>query len=275
MNDCTRAIKSSAELRSLAEEILGAQSHSFMTFTDELDAKRLLHELQIHQIELEIQNKELLQAQADLIAEKTLMNELLDFLVLTSSRLADEPFFNRLASYLAKSLDMDFVCIDRLEGDGLTATTVAVWCDGHFEDNVSYALKDTPCGDVVGKHVCCFPASVSQMFPQDKVLQDLRAESYVGVTLWSHTEKPIGLIAVISRRPLANRQLVENIMSLVAIRAAGEIERIDAEDSLRESEALFRSYYELGLIGMAITSLEKGWVQSNDWFMLNARLHSR
>ena len=140
---------------------------------------------------------------AQTVVENIMRDELLTFLAHTSSMTSDEPFFNKLARYIAQCLNMDFVCIDRLEGDGLTATTVAVWCDGHFEDNVSYALKDTPCGDVVGKTVCCFPDMVCQLFPNDLVLQDLRAESYVGVTLWSHTGKPIGLIAVISRQPLA------------------------------------------------------------------------
>jgi PAS domain S-box-containing protein len=41
-------------------------------------------------------------------------------------------------------------------------------------------------------------------------------------------------------------------------------ERKRAEDLLRESEARFRGYFELGQVGMAITSLEKGWVQFND-----------
>jgi diguanylate cyclase (GGDEF)-like protein/PAS domain S-box-containing protein len=36
------------------------------------------------------------------------------------------------------------------------------------------------------------------------------------------------------------------------------------EDTLRESEEQFRSYYELGLIGMAILSPDKSWVQFND-----------
>ncbi|MBF0187707.1 MAG: PAS domain S-box protein [Magnetococcales bacterium] len=35
-------------------------------------------------------------------------------------------------------------------------------------------------------------------------------------------------------------------------------------EALKESEGRFRSYFDLGLIGMAITSLEKGWVQYND-----------
>lgn len=36
------------------------------------------------------------------------------------------------------------------------------------------------------------------------------------------------------------------------------------EDALRQSEARFRSYFEFGLIGMAITSVDKGWLEVND-----------
>jgi len=176
--------------------------------------------------------------------ENAMRDELLTFLAMTSSTTSDEPFFHKLARYLAQCLEMDFVCIDRLDGDGLTATTVAVWSEGHFEDNVSYSLKDTPCGDVVGQTVCCFPARVTQMFPNDQVLKDLKAESYVGATLWSHTGKPIGLIAVISRHPLNNRPLAESIMQIVAMRAAGEIERLDAEKALLESEKKYRQMFE-------------------------------
>ncbi|MDD2856594.1 MAG: PAS domain S-box protein, partial [Desulfuromonadaceae bacterium] len=70
-------------------------------------------------------------------------------------------------------------------------------------------------------------------------------------------------IAVIGEKPFANQHLVETVLQYVAQRAAGELERQLADEALHESEALFRSYYELGLIGMAITSLEKGWIQCN------------
>jgi PAS domain S-box-containing protein len=175
------------------------------------------------------------------LLEREIVDDLLLFLAQTSSGVADEPFFNSLARFLAQSLDMDFICIDRLEGDGLTARTLAVWCDGHFEDNVTYALKDTPCGDVVGKDVCCFPASVCQFFPRDEVLVDLRAESYVGVTLWGRSGRPIGLIAVIGRGPLANPALAERLLKLVAVRAAAELERLEAMLALENSERFLKT----------------------------------
>ena len=96
-----------------------------------------------------------------------------------------EDFFQSLARYLAETLNMDYVCIDRLEGEGLTAKTVAVYCDGKFEDNQAYALKDTPCGDVVGKTICSFPREVRHLFPRDAPLQEMKAESYAGTTLWN------------------------------------------------------------------------------------------
>lgn len=95
-----------------------------------------------------------------------------------------EDFFKSLARYLAENLDMDYVCIDRLQGEGLVAETVAIYFDGKFEDNVSYALKDTPCGDVPGKTICSFPEGVRHLYPKDVILQEMLAESYVGTTLW-------------------------------------------------------------------------------------------
>jgi hypothetical protein len=147
-----------------------------------------------------------------------------------------ESFFYSLARFLAETLKMDYVCIDKLQGDLLSAETFAIYFDGKFDDNVTYTLKDTPCGDVVGKTICCFPENVRGLFQKDIVLQDMKAESYLGTTLWDSKNQPIGLIAVIGRQPIANPYLAETILKLATVRAAGELERINAEQALLKSE---------------------------------------
>ncbi len=206
------------------------------------------------------------------ISERKQLADVDAFLSQTDPQSMVESFFDGLARFLARSLQMDYVCIDRLEGDGLNATTQAVWHDGRFEANVTYALKDTPCGDVVGQKVCCFPASVSRFFPHDQALQDLRAESYIGITLWSHTGQPIGLIAVIGRHPLENRSRAEVTMERIASRAAGELERLMAEDALKESEALYRSVTDHGQALIWMAGPDKGCYYFNKpWLSFTGR----
>ncbi len=197
------------------------------------------------------------------VTERSRTEEVFAFLAQSIHAGQGVRFFDDLATFLARILHMDFVCIDRLSGDGLTAETLAVWCDGSFQDNVSYALKDTPCGDVVGKDVCCFPASVCQFFPEDTVLQDLRAESYVGVTLWSHTGEPIGLIAVIGRSPLANPEVAAAVLRQVTVRASNELERMGAERALRESEARLRAFVDAIPGPVFLKDVESRWLVGN------------
>ena len=178
--------------------------------------------------------------------ERRPLEEALAFLVNCGAPGSGEDFFEALARYLAQQLDMDYVCIDRLEEGHLSARTLAVYYDGRVEDNVSYTLRDTPCGDVVGKSVCVFQRGVRHQFPNDAVLQEMSAESYVGVTLWSSAGRPNGLIALISRKPLADPSLATALLQLAAVRAGGELERREAEDALRRNEAaLQRMNHEL------------------------------
>lgn len=162
---------------------------------------------------------------------------------------ADEDFFKLLAEYLVKSLDMDYVCIDELTGNNLKAKTLAVFNNGVFEENAEYSLKDTPCGEVVGKEACCFPKGVRHLFPKDDLLQTMVAESYIGITLWGFDGKPIGLIAGIGLKALANPGLAESILKLVGIRAAGELERRRASDELIKLEKQFVQAQKMEAIG--------------------------
>lgn len=167
----------------------------------------------------------------------------------TASR---EDFFRSLARYLARSLGMDYVCIDRLGPDSLVAETLAVYSNGRFQENVTYSLKDSPCAEVVKEAICCFPSGVRQLFPKDAALQELEAESYSGTILSNSQGKSIGLIALIGRHPLTNPQLVVSILKLVAVRSASELERRHAEAALHEADVRFRAIFEHSPYGALI-----------------------
>ena len=68
---------------------------------------------------------------------------------------------------------------------------------------------------------------------------------YKRQTLWSSGGQPIGLIAVISRKPLGNVKAAESILKFVAVRAAAELEREMAEARLQASEMRFRQMLQV------------------------------
>ena len=92
----------------------------------------------------------------------------------------------------------------------------------------------------------------------DTVLQDMKAESYVGTTLWSSKGQPIGLIAIIGRKPMADTKLATSILQLAAVRASGELERRQSEEALRESEQQLRLTYQAAKIGTFEWNVQTG-----------------
>ncbi len=183
------------------------------------------------------------------ITERKQMENAQMFLAQSGWIASGEDFFEALARFLAEILDVDYVCIDLLEDDRLSARTLAIYFDGAFEDNLTYTLKDTPCGELVDKTVCCYPEGVRHFFPNDAVLREMSAESYVGTILWGSDGRPIGLIATIGRKPLGDPRLAESVLGLVGVRAAGELERRRAEEEKKKLEARLRESQKLEAVG--------------------------
>jgi len=197
------------------------------------------------------------------VTRRRRMEDAYKFLIQCGYQESNEDFFESLAKYLSQQLGMEYVCIDKLDGNGLTATTVAIYNEGKFETNVDYSLKETPCGEVVGKSICCFQNDVCRLFPNDKALQDLKAVSYIGTTLWSFDGKPIGLIAVIGQKPLKNKDLAESLLKIVSVRAAGEIERKKAGEELMQRELTMRKYIDFAPHGIFVANENGNYVDVN------------
>ena len=183
------------------------------------------------------------------VTERKQVEETLRFLLQCGISPQAEDFFQMLTRYLAETLCMDYVSIDRLEKDGLEAQTVAIYNKGVFENNTHYSLPDTLSAHVVGKTFCRFDKGVCNQFPADSLLQKLKAESYVGTTLWGTEGKPIGLISVIGQQPLADQYPTESMLHMVAIRATAELEQKSAEEKQQQIEEQLRHAQRMEAVG--------------------------
>ncbi len=190
------------------------------------------------------------------------------FLSYSSYVSQNEPFFKALSRYIAETLELNFVAIESLDGDGLTASTVAVWNDGHFEDNVVYTRNETSADHAISKDLYGFHAlELYQRFPHNQVLQDLRGENYAVVTLLNHTGQPIGLITAIANCPLANRKFAEAALKMIAVRASGELERLQSEQALQISEKNYRELFDSVPIGLYQSTMNGKIITANQNFL--------
>ena len=152
-----------------------------------------------------------------------------------------ENFFDALAQYLGENLGMDYVVIVRLDENPDIAQTVALYAKGAIVPNIRYALKGTPCENVMGRRLCVYPEGVQRLFPEDTLLAEMGAESYFGIPLWDASGQPIGLIALMDSKPLLDKASATQLLQLVAVRAAAELARERNDRILRTREHEFRS----------------------------------
>jgi PAS domain S-box-containing protein len=165
------------------------------------------------------------------------------------SKLKGSEFFACLVRLLAETLDAPYAFVAEVRGregkmsaspDLDRSKTIAVWADGDWQENFEYELAGTPCDDVISQEICFYPENIARLFPDDLLLVQMGVESYLGTPLHGSDGQVLGLLAVMSDRPLDRQLQPENLIQIFAGQAAAEIERLQAEDSLRQSEERLR-----------------------------------
>ena len=80
-----------------------------------------------------------------------------------------------------------------------------------------------------------YPQGVRAAFPEDRMLEDLQVESYLGIRLCCPEGDRIGWLAIMDRKAIENVYLAEAMLRLFADRAGAEIYRRHAEADLRRA----------------------------------------
>ncbi|MCK6557527.1 sigma 54-interacting transcriptional regulator, partial [Candidatus Binatia bacterium] len=82
-------------------------------------------------------------------------------------------------------------------------------------------------------------------FPKDKLLAEMGVHGYAGTPLKDSAGCAVGLMVVLYRRPIENRELVTSLLQIFAARAAAEFERTRAEKEKNRLEAELRQRLQL------------------------------
>lgn len=137
---------------------------------------------------------------------------------------------------IAQELDIKYVLIGHPTDEELhQVQTDVVWANGAFSDNFMYQLKDTPCELVLtGERVCIHQKDVVKDFPEDKLLQDMQIESYIGAPVVSKGLAGVSSILVLlDTKPMEDRDFFTSMADFLSLRASAEIEKHRIEENLQ------------------------------------------
>ena len=147
-----------------------------------------------------------------------------------------DAFFRSLVAHLARELGADYAFVGALalpENDHVR--TLAFVRDGAPAPNFTYRLAGSPCINAIERRgSVSYPSSVAEQFPDDLGLIALGAQGYVGTSLFSASGEALGILVVMSRRPIERVAYWHSMLDIFGTRAAAEIERADAESRVRE-----------------------------------------
>jgi signal transduction histidine kinase/DNA-binding response OmpR family regulator len=194
-----------------------------------------------NQLRLRAFEKQLLEQNARLneeIEERKQREDALQLIVEGTASTTGDNFMRSCVRYLAEVLQVRYALIAQLVDKlGTSARTLAFWTGETWSENFEYELADTPCVNLLKGKACLYPQDVQALFPKDRYLVQLNAASYFGSPLFDSDGKIVGLLVVLDTKPMAPDPNIEMILKIFAARAGAELERIQAEEELRRSEA--------------------------------------
>jgi transcriptional regulator with GAF, ATPase, and Fis domain len=194
-----------------------------------------------NQIALAIENMRAYEAVQAEMARRRRAEDRLRTVLEGTAAVTGEGFFNSLVRHVSAALGVPHAFLTECAGPG-RARTLAFWKRDGFAGNFEYDTRVTPCMGVLRGEVKHYAAGVQALFPEDRDLADLGAESYLGIPVVDASGEVLGHLAVLGDQPLAEDPDTLAMLQVFAARAGAELRRLRAERdlqaALREVERL-------------------------------------
>jgi signal transduction histidine kinase len=143
-------------------------------------------------------------------------------------------FFRSLVRSLAQALGVRYAFISEcMDAPPTRVRSFAFWQGDEFGEEFEYNLYGTPCERIIGSNSYqCFPTQLQSLFPEDRDIVDMTAQSYAGIPLLTSTGELLGHLAVLDDKSMESTDRNQAILEIFAVRAAAEMERLQMEKAL-------------------------------------------
>ena len=156
-------------------------------------------------------------------------------------------FFRTLVNQLMNVLGADCTYVGEFVGAKTDRVrTLAACVEGNGMESFEFPLANSPDSDVARGNSSIYATGVQEIFPTDRRLRDLGIQAFVGVALNNAEGRACGVIAALYRQPLDLAiDFVHSMLMMLAPRAAAELSRKQAEETLRENEQRYRAFVQM------------------------------
>jgi signal transduction histidine kinase len=188
------------------------------------------------------------------VAERQRSEQTLRLIVEGTASVTGEEFFRSLVRSLSTALNVRYALVSGcIDAPPTRVCTYAFWQGNEFGENAEYDLYGTPCEQIFSGQGCqYFPQGVQALFPLEKELVEMEAESYAGIPLLSSRGDLLGHLAVLDDKVFGDEPRHTAILEIFAARAAAEIERQQAAEALLEANKALEQLAEIGELASMI-----------------------
>jgi PAS domain S-box-containing protein len=151
---------------------------------------------------------------------------------------------NTITTTISRWLGADIALILEIMEDRKTCQLLSLqpWSGAVPPDPIP--LENSPCGLAAERGFFYCPDNFTAKFPRFRTPSGLEPQSYVGTALRDSAGQVIGTLCIFSARPIAAPPQMREILEIIGIKAAAEIEHRKAQRALRESEEKYRELVE-------------------------------
>jgi len=173
------------------------------------------------------------------------------------ARVTGDAFFREIAAQLAviSGAESAFVAALDPTRPGRIRTLARI-VDGVAQPRLELDVAGTPCEAVVAGQVLIICDGVEHRFARTSPLMEPGAAGYAAAPLVDAGGTVIGLIGLVSRKPIAYPERIEPLVTLFALRAAAELER-------QRADARFGGVFEFAPDALLIVDAGGRVVQAN------------